>query len=170
VVAFATGQVIGANNTINACYRVSEDDRKGELRAVTDPAACRTNELPLAWNIQGPKGDKGDPGARGDPGPQGLQGEQGLQGPQGPAGPQGPSGAANLQYVTQSTNVPATGGAAFHAECAGGRKVLGGGFWVAGAQQVISSRPTGDIAWTLEVSNPTAQSLTAVVYAICAGS
>jgi hypothetical protein len=68
-VAFATGQVIGSTNTINACYRVAEDDRKGEVRAVSDPASCRFNELPLAWNIQGPKGDVGAQGPQGDRGP-----------------------------------------------------------------------------------------------------
>jgi hypothetical protein len=76
--AFATGQVIGANNTINGCYRVADDDRKGELRVVNDPVSCRSNELPIAWNVQGPRGDQG---------PQGLQGPPGEQGPQGPRGP-----------------------------------------------------------------------------------
>jgi hypothetical protein len=81
--ALATAQVIGAGGVIQGCYRTSEDDRKGELRVVSDPASCRTNELPISWNAQGPKGDKGD---------QGIQGIQGLQGPEGPVGPPGISG------------------------------------------------------------------------------
>jgi hypothetical protein len=72
--ALATAQVIGAGGVIQGCYRTSEDDRKGELRVVSDPASCRMNELPISWNAQGPKGDKGD---------QGIQGIQGLQSPQG---------------------------------------------------------------------------------------
>ena len=80
--AWATTQLVGAGGVIQACYRVSEDDRKGELRAVSDASACRSNELPISWNQLGPKGDKGDRG------PQGIQG---------PAGPQGPSGTSGLQ-------------------------------------------------------------------------
>lgn len=95
--AYATGQMIGANNTITGCYRVAEDDRKGELRVVSDPASCRSNELPLAWNVQGPKGDQGPQGIQGPSGPKGDQGSQGIQGPPGPKGDQGPQGLTGAQ-------------------------------------------------------------------------
>jgi hypothetical protein len=78
--ALAASQMIGAGGVIQACYRVSEDDRKGELRAVNDASACRSNELPISWNIQGAKGDKGNAG------PQGIQGPAGSQGPSGTSG------------------------------------------------------------------------------------
>lgn len=41
-VAYAAAQAIGGGGVITACYRTSEDDRKGELRAVSDSTACRT--------------------------------------------------------------------------------------------------------------------------------
>jgi YVTN family beta-propeller protein len=59
-------------DTINACY-----DTKGQLRRVNSPAECKSNETPVAWDIQGPKGDKGDPGPPGPQGPAGTQGPQG---------------------------------------------------------------------------------------------
>jgi hypothetical protein len=83
--AFATARLIGAGGVIQACYRTSDDDCKGERRAVTDSSACRSNELPISWNIQGPKGDRGD------------KGETGAQGPVGASGPQGPSGTSALR-------------------------------------------------------------------------
>jgi hypothetical protein len=97
-VAFATTQVIGAGGVIQACYRVSEDDQKGQLRAVSDATACRANELPISWNQEGAKGENGDPGPQGIQGPPGEKGDQGdqdpvgEQGPQGNPGPQGPPG------------------------------------------------------------------------------
>jgi hypothetical protein len=51
--------------TINACAK----NRGGALRIVTDPADCSSRETPLSWNVQGPKGDSGDPGIDGEPGP-----------------------------------------------------------------------------------------------------
>jgi hypothetical protein len=92
--AFATGHVIGANNTINGCYRVADDDRKGEVRVVNDPASCRSNELPIAWNVQGPKGDSGPAGLMGDTGPKGDTGPTGPPGETGPKGDQGQQGIA----------------------------------------------------------------------------
>lgn len=152
-VAVATGQLIGADNTINGCYRAAEDDRKGELRLVSDPASCRSNELPIAWNVQGPKGDQGSQGIQGEPGPQGLQGPKGDQGPQGiqgqpgldgiqgptgekgdkgDAGAAGSSAAMNLVHRDGSTELPpATEQGPGYAEkfvaCAPGERAVGGG-------------------------------------------
>src|SRR3990172_7725198 len=56
----ARGQVI------NACAKPN-----GNLRLVDDSTACRRNETPLSWSVQGPKGDKGDPGTPG------MDGERG---------------------------------------------------------------------------------------------
>jgi hypothetical protein len=132
-VAFATGQVIGAGGVIQGCYRVADDDRKGELRVVSDAAACRANELPISWSVQGPKGDQGDqgpqgiqgpPGEKGDQGPQGLQGEpgakgdpgqrgiQGERGPQGSQGERGPQGAPGEKGDTGATGAAGATGPA----------------------------------------------------------
>ena len=69
--AFAAGQAIGDGGVIHACYRIADDDRKGDLRVVSDPASCRVGEALLDWNQVGPKGDQGDRGDPGLPGPQG---------------------------------------------------------------------------------------------------
>lgn len=73
-VAASAWAAIPSGNVIDACYNKSA----GDLRVV-DPAEdqCRTSELSLAWNVQGPQGETGETGP------------QGLQGPQGPAGASG---------------------------------------------------------------------------------
>ena len=97
----AAATIPGSGGVINACYRVSEDDQKGQVRVVHDAGACRNNEAPISWNqrgeqglqgLQGPKGDKGDSGDPGPRGVQGLQGETGLPGPAGQKGDKGDRG------------------------------------------------------------------------------
>lgn len=96
---------------IYACY----NDSSGKLHVVQSPSDCKSNETLLSFNLQGPKGDKGDPGPqgpkgdKGDVGPagsQGVKGDTGAQGPQGlkgdkgdpgPVGPQGPQGEQGVQ-------------------------------------------------------------------------
>ena len=93
-VAWAT--IPAANGVINACYRVSEDDQKGQVRLVHDAGSCRNNEAPVSWShtgpqgLQGPQGIQGPKGDRGEQGPQGEQGLQGVQGPKGDPGPMRP--------------------------------------------------------------------------------
>jgi hypothetical protein len=118
-VAFATGQLIGAGGVIQGCYRISEDDQKGQLRAVTDPSACRTNEAPISWNVQGPKGDKGDKGDGGD---------QGIQGPQGPPGPAGANGVSGYEIVGESRILDFLNVKTAVARCPTGKSVIGGGY------------------------------------------
>lgn len=95
---------IPSGNVIDSCYQKSN----GMLR-VLDPATdeCRPSERALAWNVQGPIGNKGEKGEKGDtgaPGSQGLQGPAGPQGAQGPqgaagqAGPPGPAGISNADF------------------------------------------------------------------------
>jgi hypothetical protein len=63
------GAVLGAtaaygsleSNTINACYKPTN----GSIYVVGEPGApelCARNDLPIAWNVQGPAGPQGDPG------------------------------------------------------------------------------------------------------------
>jgi hypothetical protein len=51
-----------ASGVINACYRTSTDDQKGQLRAVDSAASCRNNELPTQWNVAGAPGARGPAG------------------------------------------------------------------------------------------------------------
>ena len=107
VLALATAGGVAAMilpdaNTVYACFR----NNTGELRKVTGPGQCKSNENELTWNIQGPTGPQGltgstgpagpagSAGPQGATGPQGLQGVPGAVGPQGPAGPQGEPGVA----------------------------------------------------------------------------
>src|SRR5215218_6723573 len=66
-VAFATGAVSLADETIRACVQQTT----GAVR-ISD--SCRVNERATTWSVQGPQGI------------QGIQGIQGLPGPPGPAG------------------------------------------------------------------------------------
>jgi hypothetical protein len=155
-VALATGHVIGANNTINGCYRTAEDDRKGELRAVSDPTSCRTNESPISWSIQGPKGDPGPAGIagpkgdRGEPGPQGIEGLRGEKGEKGdpgetgqtgPAGPPGPAGLSEIEYVTERADAPPLSWTSVIAWCPIGKSLIGA--WIDGSELDVR----GDGLW-----------------------
>ena len=57
-----------AADVINACITKST----GQVRIVSTPAQCKSNEAPLTWNVNGPVGPQGPPGADGQPGPAGL--------------------------------------------------------------------------------------------------
>ena len=50
---------------IQGCYRVSSDDQKGQLRVVESAASCRSNELPIQWNVAGAPGARGPAGEAG---------------------------------------------------------------------------------------------------------
>lgn len=65
VVGGAAYATIPSNNVINACYTKSG----GLLRVVDSTVTtCNKSETSLAWNVQGPKGDRGEPGPQGEPG------------------------------------------------------------------------------------------------------
>lgn len=57
---------------------------------------CFRGEKLISWNIQGPKGDTGEPGEQG---PQGEPGPAGPQGLQGESGPAGITGAGNVAFI-----------------------------------------------------------------------
>ena len=89
-----------STGVIYACVNNSS----GTIHVVSSADTCSTNEVALAWNQQGPKGDAGPQGLKGDTGPQGPKGEAGPQGLKGDTGPQGPTGPTG------------NGGAAFYRE------------------------------------------------------
>jgi hypothetical protein len=117
--ATATTSLVGADGTIDGCYRAANGDAagQGELRVVAAGEACRNNELPLEWSRRGeqgaqgsqgpagpagpagPTGAKGDPGAMGAPGPAGARGEPGERGAPGPVGVPGADGADGADGV-----------------------------------------------------------------------
>ena len=56
------------------------------IRIVSATEACKKNEAPITWNVQGPKGETGAAGSQGAQGEQGIQGIQGIQGEPGAPG------------------------------------------------------------------------------------
>lgn len=160
-VAIATSNVIGGGGVINACYRVAEDDRKGEVRVVNDPTSCRQNELPIAWNVQGTKGD------------------QGPRGDQGPQGDRGPAGVTNWRVVGAQSANNSDGHKFVHAECPEGQRVLGGGGRVvpaSGGEESLgrvfltTGQPVFNsfFAEAREVAGGTQASWVLFAYAVCA--
>ena len=119
-VGYATAAVRSSSvaaTTIYAC-----EGANGQLRIVAADAACKQNETPLAWNVtgpQGPKGDvgpageqgpKGDSGPKGDTGPAGAQGPKGDSGAQGDPGPKGDTGASAFEVAVSQGFVGSVGG------------------------------------------------------------
>jgi hypothetical protein len=69
--AFLGGGVAGveaAGGVINACVNNSS----GTIHIVAAGTSCGSNEMPLAWNTQGPPGPPGTPGNTGPQGPAGT--------------------------------------------------------------------------------------------------
>src|SRR5207249_10153344 len=65
-----------STGVIYACVNNSS----GTIHVVSSADPCSTNEVALAWNQQGPKGDTGPQGPKGDTGPQGPAGPAGMGG------------------------------------------------------------------------------------------
>jgi hypothetical protein len=169
-VAQAAGvlHVPGTDGIIHACYKVDD----GKLRLI-DPQQdqCKRDEAPLQWNQTGPQGVKGDMGA------QGIQGLKGDTGPQGPAGVNGAAGVSGYQQVVETNTAftLASGTESVHTvNCPDGKKVLGGGFLLFGANGFLSNNsngPVNDSQWGVAVYNPTPNTVTVSTvnfYAICA--
>jgi hypothetical protein len=76
--ALAGATAIGAASTDDTTIHSCKHLRRGIIRIVRNPDACKRNEALLSWNVRGPQGE---------PGP------AGPQGPAGPVGPAGPGGA-----------------------------------------------------------------------------
>ena len=88
-----------STGVIYACVNNSS----GTIHVVSSADTCSANEVALAWNQQGPKGDAGPQGPKGDTGPQGPKGDTG---PQGPTGPAGMGGAAFYREQRAPTLIP----------------------------------------------------------------
>ena len=88
-----------STGVIYACVNNSS----GTIHVVSSADTCSTNEVALAWNQQGPKGDAGPQGLKGDTGAQGVKGDTG---PQGPTGPAGLGGAAFYSEKRVSMSIP----------------------------------------------------------------
>ena len=86
-----------STGVIYACVNNSS----GTIHVVGGADTCSMNEVALAWNQQGPKGDAGPQGLKGDPGPQGLKGDTGPQGPTGPAGLGGAAFSSEKREVSE---------------------------------------------------------------------
>jgi hypothetical protein len=85
-----TAYAFAEDGVIQACIK-----NDGLVRIIKSGSECKSQETPIAWNIIGTQGEKGDPGPQGEPGPEGPQGDvgpAGSQGLQGLAGPQGEKG------------------------------------------------------------------------------
>ena len=59
-----------APSTIEAC----RNTRHGLVRIVFSANACKSNETPVSWDVEGPAGPAGPPGPQGPPGPKGDSG------------------------------------------------------------------------------------------------
>ncbi len=146
VAADATG-LVGADGVVHGCYQ----GEQGMLRVVAAGDECRTSELAIRWNEQGPqgepgpaglqgqqgspglpgpkgdKGDPGDPGAKGERGEKGEKGDPGPKGEQGERGERGPVGVSDRRVVFASSETSSEAFRAAVTYCPEGMDVLGGG-------------------------------------------
>ena len=81
-IVMAIGGIPDASGRIQGCY----NQQNGNLRVVTAPSECRTNEISIFWNQNGPSGAAGPTGATGATGPTGPTGATGASGANGENG------------------------------------------------------------------------------------
>jgi hypothetical protein len=82
----------------------------GDLRIVSSPAQCKSNENLVSWNQVGPQGPTGATGATGA------------------TGPAGSPGVSGYEIVSHSEQLDPNTSAHVGVQCSSGKKVLGGGF------------------------------------------
>lgn len=139
-----TSPCLAQNNTVYSCVTKST----GNIRIVTTPDSCKSNEALLSWNVAGPTGPKGDTGAVGATGPAGPTGATGATGPAGPAGSTGATGAtgpAGPAGATGATGATGPAGVANGAQRIIYGTVLGDGSILLGSG--FTAAPTG---WGLD--------------------
>lgn len=105
--ATAVASIPSASGVISACRTASS----GTLRVIDAEAGqtCRSGEVRLDWNVQGPAGPAGPAG------------------PTGPAGPAGPSGVSGYVTVHRTFTVEPNSSRMFEVLCPDGTKPIGGG-------------------------------------------
>jgi hypothetical protein len=94
----------------------------GDLRIVTSPAQCKSNENLVSWNQVGPQGPTGATGATG------ATGTTGATGATGATGPAGSPGISGYEIVSHNEQLAPNTSAHVGVQCSSGKKVLGGGF------------------------------------------
>lgn len=79
---------------IHACVQPDLGDGEGqELSLADESGECPQGAMPIAWNVEGRRGQKGKRGPKGDRGARGARGPKGTAGAVGPQGAPGPTGA-----------------------------------------------------------------------------
>ena len=99
--AFAGITALTAAEVITAC----KSETSGQVRLVDDASQCRSQEVAVSWNTEGPQGPPGPPGPPGVPGP-------------------GGTGLSKLEYVTAGPDTAAQ--QAVEAVCGQNLYVVGG--------------------------------------------
>jgi hypothetical protein len=147
----ALASIPASDGLISGCYAKVG----GDLRVIdASSSTCKSNEIQLSWNQQGPPGQRGEQGDQGEQGPPGLSGYEVV--------------------YTATANVDPLDYAQITAYCPTGKNVLGGGFFfnVLGTLEVVESAPTsaaGLSGWHIVAFNHNA-SVTGnlIAYATCA--
>lgn len=172
------------DGTIDGCYA----SKGGALRIVDADDTCKSQELRVSWNRQGPQGEVGPQGPQGEHGEQGLQGIQGASGPEGPAGPAGPAGpqgpagpaggVAGAHNKFELGALDSTSPKGAEVRCDAGEVALGGGHNIGKAEpnppvSVLLSLPIVEngipVGWRMEAAevNPYTNNWRPVVSVIC---
>jgi hypothetical protein len=178
LVVFAGVAYAQTTDPIMACVT-----RNGDVRIVWSIGACKKNEAPLTWNIEGPqgipgeKGETGDTGSQGEQGIQGIQGERGIQGIQGEQGiqglqgEQGDPGILGVYSSSETVEVAPYSHAFVDAYCQPGDYATGGGYGAElGLDPFVNIPNPVDSAewWTAGAFNPTGAPLDVTAYVVCA--
>jgi hypothetical protein len=147
----ALASIPGSDGLISGCYAKVG----GDLRVIdASSSSCKSNEIEIEWNQQGPRGPQGEPGLEGEQGPPGLSGYEMVD--------------------TATANVDPLDYAQITAYCPTGKNVLGGGFFinVLGTLEVVESAPTtaaGLSGWHVVAFNHSATVTgNLIAYATCA--
>ena len=166
-------------------YQACVATRGGAMRMIAPTAGCKSGEVKVLWNVQGPAGLPGAAGPVGPQGPQGPRGEQGLPGergatgeagPQGapgprgetgPQGPQGQPGVSGLQRVHAVKDFAAHESGSVSVVCPEGKRAVGGGFTATNVD-VVTSAPMFDLAGWVVGGHAGSLNGFANAYVVCA--
>jgi hypothetical protein len=92
---------------VQGCIQPDQGGSEGrELSLAEKGGVCPEGDVPISWNVEGAKGERGPSGPRGARGPRGEKGSKGAigaQGPVGQTGAQGPVGQTGAKGETGAT-------------------------------------------------------------------